>query len=34
MIDGEHIVGDVDRGTRKRKRNTTTKERKGEIRYI
>lgn len=29
----EHVVGDIDRGTRKRKRNVTSKERKTEIRY-
>lgn len=34
MIESEHIVGDTDRGTRKRKINTTTKERQREIRYI
>lgn len=34
MIEGEHIVGDTNGGTRKRKTNTTTKERKNEIRYI
>lgn len=34
MIEGEHIVGDTNRGTRKRKTNTTAKERKREIRYI
>ncbi|CAH2011130.1 unnamed protein product [Acanthoscelides obtectus] len=33
MIEGEHIVGDTNRGTRKRKINTTSKERKREIRY-
>lgn len=32
MIEGEHIVGDTNRGTRKRKTNTTAKERKREIR--
>lgn len=32
MSEGEHIVGDVDRGTRKRKKNITSKERRAEIR--
>lgn len=32
VTEGEHVVGDVDRGSRKRKRNTTAKERKSEVR--
>lgn len=32
MIEDEHIVGDTQRGTRKRITNITTKERKREIR--
>ncbi|KAF2888603.1 hypothetical protein ILUMI_17570 [Ignelater luminosus] len=31
-MDSEHVVGDSDRGSRKRQRNTTSKERKKEIR--
>ncbi|KAF2898139.1 hypothetical protein ILUMI_08037 [Ignelater luminosus] len=30
-MDSEHVVGDSDRGSRKRQRNTTSKERKKEI---
>ncbi|KAF2881630.1 hypothetical protein ILUMI_24542 [Ignelater luminosus] len=31
-MDSEHVVGDSDRGSRKKQRNTTSKERKKEIR--
>jgi hypothetical protein len=30
--EGEHVVGDIDRGSRKRKRNVTAKKRKIEVR--
>lgn len=32
-VDGEHIVGDSDRGNRKRKVNVTSRERKKQVRY-
>nr|CAH7721812.1 unnamed protein product [Callosobruchus chinensis] len=32
-IRGDHIVGDTDRGSRKRKRNLTSKERKSSVRH-
>jgi hypothetical protein len=28
----EHVVGDIDRGSRKRRRNVMTKKRKSEVR--
>jgi hypothetical protein len=30
--EGEHVVGDIDRGSRKRRRNVMTKKRKSEVR--
>lgn len=32
--EGEHQVGEVDRGSRKRKRNMTSRRRKKEVRYV
>nr|CAH7725799.1 unnamed protein product [Callosobruchus chinensis] len=32
-MDVEHVVGDTDRGNRKRQRNATSRQRKKELRY-
>lgn len=33
-LTGDHVVGDTDRGSRKRKRNLTSKERKSKVRLV
>lgn len=34
ITEGEHIVGDIGRGSRKRTKNVTSRQRKKEIRYV